>query len=115
MASSATISDTTPPASIRATRRAERGALLFAVKGCIGCHTHAAFPNARMQVGPDLTGLAMRAATSVPASTPARTCDSPFAIRAPIAHPASTAVMPDLRLSDDEVEALTAFLLSSTR
>src|SRR3977135_4235653 len=44
----------------------DRGLLLFATKGCIGCHTHAALPNARMQVGPSLTGLFDRAATRVP-------------------------------------------------
>ena len=94
----------------------ERGALLFATKGCIGCHTHAAFPNARMQVGPDLTGLALRAATRV-AGMDARAYVRQ-SLREPGAYSAasiSTAVMPDLKLSDEEVDALSAFLLSSTR
>ena len=94
----------------------ERGALLFATKGCIGCHTHAAFPNARMQVGPDLTRLALRAATRV-AGLDARAYVRQ-SLRDPGAYSAasiSTVVMPDLKLSDEEVEALSAFLLASTR
>ena len=93
----------------------ERGALLFATKGCIGCHTHAAFPNARMQVGPDLTGLALRAPTRV-AGMDARAYVRQ-SLREPGAYSAasiSTAVMPDLKLSDAEVDALSAFLLAST-
>jgi cytochrome c551/c552 len=94
----------------------ERGTLLFATKGCIGCHTHAAFPNARMQVGPDLTRLALRAATRV-AGLDARAYVRQ-SLRDPGAYSAasiSTVVMPDLKLSDEEVEALSAFLLASTR
>jgi cytochrome c551/c552 len=94
----------------------ERGALLFATKGCIGCHTHAAFPNARMQVGPELTGLPLRAATRVPG------LDARSYVRQSLREPgaysaasSSTAVMPDLDLSDAEVEALSAFLLASMR
>lgn len=92
----------------------ERGAFLFATKGCIGCHTHAAFPSARMQVGPDLTGLPLRAATRV-AGLDARAYVRQ-SLREPGAYSAassSTAVMPDLSLSDEDVDALTAFLLSS--
>ena len=90
----------------------ERGSLLFATKGCIGCHTHAAFPNGRMQVGPDLTALALRAATRV-AGMDARAYVRQ-SLREPGAYSApsiSTAVMPDLKLSDEEVESLSAFLL----
>jgi mono/diheme cytochrome c family protein len=92
----------------------ERGALLFATKGCIGCHTHAAFPSARMQVGPELTGLPLRAATRVPG------LDAVAYIRQSLREPSAyraattnTGVMPDLRLSDEDIEALSAFLLSS--
>lgn len=94
----------------------ERGALLFATKGCIGCHMHAAFPSARMQVGPDLTGLADRAASRI-AGLDARAYVRQ-SLRDPGAYSAasiSTAVMPDLRLSDEDVDALTAFLLAPTR
>jgi len=92
----------------------ERGAFLFATKGCIGCHMHAAFPSARMQVGPDLTGLPLRAPTRV-AGLDARAYVRQ-SLREPGAYSAassSTAVMPDLSLSDEDVDALTAFLLAS--
>ena len=111
-ASSATTSNTAPPAS---TVDAERGALLFAVKGCIGCHMHSAIPSARMQVGPDLTGLAVRAGARVEG------LDAVAYVRQSLRDPGayrasgSTVVMPDLHLSDAEVEALTSFLLSSSR
>jgi len=91
----------------------DRGALLFATKGCIGCHTHASFPNARMQVGPNLTGLPDRAATRV-ADLDARAYVRQ-SLRDPGAYrvPGYQVAMPDLHLSDAEIEALTAFLLSA--
>jgi cytochrome c551/c552 len=95
---------------------AERGALLFATKGCIGCHTHAAFPSARMQVGPELTGLPLRAAMRV-AGLDARAYVRQ-SLREPGAYRAAsnyTGVMPDLKLTDADVEALTAFLLTPAR
>ncbi len=90
-----------------------RGVLLFAVKGCIGCHTHASVPNARMRVGPDLTALADRAATRVAG------LDARAYVRQSLRDPGAyrvagyTAVMPDLHLSDADIESLTAFLLST--
>jgi mono/diheme cytochrome c family protein len=121
MASSASISNTATSNNITAPEPAsalttERGALLFATKGCIGCHTHAAFPNARMQVGPELTGLPLRAATRVPGLDARAYVQQ--SLREPGAYSAastSTAVMPDLKLSDEEVEALSAFLLALSR
>jgi cytochrome c551/c552 len=92
-----------------------RGALLFATKGCTGCHTHASFPNARMQVGPDLTVVADRAATRVTG------LDARAYIRQSLREPGAyrvagySALMPDLRLTDEQIDSLTAFLLSSTR
>ena len=92
-----------------------RGALLFATKGCIGCHTHASFPNARMQVGPDLTAVADRAATRVTG------LDARAYIRQSLREPGAyrvagySAVMPDLGLTDDQIDSLTAFLLSFSR
>ena len=117
-ASSATIRDVATdgtPTAEAPTPTAERGALLFAVKGCIGCHMHAAFPGARMQVGPDLTGLASRAGSSVAGLD--ATGYVRQSLREPGAYRASSgyAVMPDLGLSDEQVESLTAFLLSSSR
>jgi cytochrome c len=91
----------------------DRGSLLFATKGCVGCHMHAAFPTARMQVGPELTGLPDRAATRVTG------LDARAYIRQSLRDPGAyrvpgnyTTLMPDLHLSDDQIEALTAFLLS---
>ena len=104
---------TLEPASPLAT---ERGALLFATKGCIGCHMHAAFPNSRIQIGPNLTGLPLQAGMRV-AGLDARgyvqqSLRDPGAYRALSNY---TGVMPDLKLTDADVEALTAFLLTPTR
>ena len=109
-ASSAATSNTSPhlPAS---SPTSARGALLFATKGCVGCHTHASLPSARMQVGPDLTHLADRAATRVPG------LDARAYVRQSIREPGVYrvpgygAVMPDLGLSDADIDSLVAFLL----
>ncbi|SRR5258705_3748578 len=91
-----------------------RGALLFATLGCTGCHTHASFPNARMQVGPDLTAVAERAGTRVSG------LDARAYIRQSLREPGAyrvagfSALMPDLRLTDEQIDSLTAFLLSAT-
>ena len=100
---------------LRLSPAAERGASLFALKGCIGCHMHSAFPRAHMQVGPDLTGLADRASSRVAgldASAYVRQ-----SLREPGAYRASgsNAVMPDLGLTNEQIESLTAFLLTSSR
>src|SRR5688500_14581656 len=71
-------SNSATPLEPASTLAVERGALLFATKGCIGCHTHSAFPSARMQVGPELTGLPLRAATRVAGWMPAPMCDSRY-------------------------------------
>lgn len=102
-------------AATGATSETRRGALLFATKGCTGCHRQASFPQARMQVGPDLTALADRAATRV-AGLDARgyvwqSLRDPGAYRVA----GYTAAMPDLALSDEQIDALATFLLSSAR
>ena len=93
----------------------DRGALLFSAKGCVGCHTHAALPNARLQIGPDLTGLPDRAATRVTG------LDARAYVRQSLREPQAFIVsgyttirMPDLHLTDEEIESLTVFLLSPT-
>jgi cytochrome c oxidase subunit 2 len=111
-ASPATAVNDKAPSPAPAANR-DRGALLFATKGCVGCHMHAALPNAHMQVGPDLTGLPDRAATRV-AGLDARAYVRQ-SLREPQAFmvPGYSALMPDLHLSDEEIASLTAFLLSS--
>ena len=90
----------------------DRGALLFATKGCVGCHMHAALPNAHMQIGPNLTGLPDRAATRVAG------LDAHAYIRQSLREPQAYIVsgytlrMPDLHLSEEEIASLSAFLLS---
>ena len=50
--SQSTLTSFTPananPAAQPASAITSRGALLFATKGCTGCHTHASFPTARL-------------------------------------------------------------------
>ena len=115
-ASSATTTTTTASTSTSSAQpavAASRGALLFATKGCTGCHTHASFPNARMQVGPDLTAVADRAGTRVSG------LDARAYIRQSLREPGAyrvagySALMPDLGLTDEQIDSLTAFLLSS--
>ena len=66
-----------------------------------------------MHVGPDLTHLADRAATRVAG------LDAPAYVRQSIREPGAyrvpgyNALMPDLGLSDADIDALIAFLLSS--
>ena len=91
---------------------ASRGAQLFAAKGCIGCHAHASVPGARMEVGPDLTAVASRAGSRVAGLTAEAYVRQ--SLRAPGAYVVggyTTARMPDLQLTDVEIDALTAFLL----
>jgi cytochrome c oxidase subunit 2 len=89
-----------------------QGALLFATKGCTGCHMHASFPRARMPIGPDLTSLSARAGDRVAG------LDAAAYVRQSIREPGAyrvagfSTLMPDLGLSDAQIEALTAFLLS---
>ncbi|MDP9252745.1 MAG: cytochrome c [Chloroflexota bacterium] len=113
-ASSATTT-LSPAVQLAAANTTTRGALLFATKGCLGCHTHASFPNAHMQVGPDLTAVADRAGTRVAG------LDARSYIRQSLREPGAYrvagygAVMPDLGLTDEQIDSLTAFLLSSSR
>ena len=113
-ASSATTIDATS-SERPSSEAADRGALLFATKGCVGCHTHASFPSARTQVGPDLTAIAGRAPTRVSG------LDSRAYIRQSLREPGAyrvagyEALMPEIALTDLQIESLTAFLLSPTR
>jgi hypothetical protein len=75
---------------------------------------HAALPNARMQVGPNLTDLAARAATQV-AGLDARayvrqSLREPDAFRAANM---SNASMPVIPMTEEQLESLTEFLLAA--
>ena len=109
-------SPTTRAAAPSLTAGVQRGALLFAAKGCVGCHMHAAFPSARMHIGPDLTDLAARAAARVAG------LDAGAYVRQSLREPGlyrattiSSAVMPIIDLTDEQLESLTAFLLAPAR
>lgn len=91
---------------------AARGQQLFSAKGCVGCHAHAAVPGSHMAIGPDLTGLPERAGSWLPGQ------DALAYVRQSIRDPGrfvvpgySGVAMPDLDLSDSEIDALVAFLL----
>lgn len=89
-----------------------RGRSLFSAKGCIACHTKE--QQAVVQVGPALTGLRDRAAERRPG------LDAVAYVRESIRTPAAfiapgygNAAMPDLRLRDDEIDAIVAYLLGT--
>ena len=87
-----------------------RGALLFATKGCVGCHTHASLPNARMQVGPDLTHLMSRWTIGAGAAR-----NTPENLRAWVDDPSTLkrgALMPAMKLSRPDLDSVTAYLVS---
>jgi hypothetical protein len=68
-----------------------------------------------MQVGPDLTAVGERAGTRITG------LDARAYIRQSLREPGAyrvagySALMPDLRLTDEQIDSLTAFLLSSHR
>ena len=76
---------------------AARGKALFRAKGCAACHAHAAVESSDFEVGPNLTNY-----RADPAYLQ-RWLRDPQAVK-------PTTSMPNLHLSDDEVEALIAFL-----
>ena len=49
-----------PQANAQATSPAARGYALFKTKGCVGCHSIAGYPEAKGQIGPNLTHVASR-------------------------------------------------------
>lgn len=87
-----------------------RGRILFAGSGCTGCHSLDGVAT-EARIGPDLTGLASRAGDRVEGlGAPEYVAES---IRNPASFivPGFSPMMPDLRLSDEEIEALVDFLL----
>ncbi len=93
----------TPPPAVAAAATydpAAYGRALFQAKGCVGCHTHSAVnPGSGIAVGPELSS---------------RPLDPDF-LRSWLKDPAAVrpgTQMPNLRLSDEEIEALIAFLVN---
>ena len=91
----------------------ERGRSLFYAKGCVACHRSSGESGALGAIGPDLTGLASRAADRKPGTSAAAYVRE--SLRSPSAFlvPSFQVVMPDLGLSDEEIGALSAFLLGT--
>jgi cytochrome c oxidase subunit 2 len=92
----------------------ERGRMLFHVKGCVTCHRKAGEPRGNIgDVGPDLTGLAQRAADRRPGLGAVAYVHESLRTPGAFLVPGYSERMPDLGLSDIEVAALTAFLLGT--
>lgn len=87
----------------------QKGRALFVSKGCVACHTVEGVPGATGKVGPDLTTIASRPQIAgVVENTPdnlKRWLKNPPALKPGTA-------MPNLGLTDEEVENLVAFLLT---
>jgi mono/diheme cytochrome c family protein len=95
-----------PPAVAASTDLVANGRAIFTAKGCVVCHE-------RFQVGPDLRGLRARAGARVEG------LDAEAYVRQSVREPqaffagsTSGAVMPTLEVSDAELDALVAYLLS---
>lgn len=112
-----TASANSPPSSTTTVALADvslvaRGRSLFGAKGCVACHTKE--QQAIVQVGPALTGLRDRAAERRPG------LDAVAYVRESLRTPSAfivpgygNAAMPDLRLRDDEIDAIVAYLLGT--
>lgn len=92
-----------------------RARALFYAKGCVACHALAGESGAIGHVGPDLTGLAARAGDRRPGLTAVAYVRESLRTPSAFLAPGYQAVMPDLGLSDEEIDALSAFLLESTQ
>lgn len=122
LAFGATPSSDTPMATVGAkpeptggTSLVPVGENLFQAKGCNACHALAGLPG-RMPVGPDLTALGARAATSRPGlSAEEYVRESITDPRAFFALGPSGTQMPVIPLSELELDALVAFLLEPPR
>ncbi len=96
----------TPPAS---SADAAKGAQTFQTRGCASCHTIAGTP-AQAKVGPDLTHVGSRT-TIAGGMLP----NTPNELRAWLRNPTGVkpgALMPNLGLSNDELDGLVAYLQS---
>jgi cytochrome c oxidase subunit 2 len=103
-----------PQPNAQATSPAARGYALFKTKGCVGCHSIAGYPEAKGQIGPNLTHVASR--SSIVAgwlpNTPAnlqRWLRDPNAVKPD--NIMGTAIKAGT-LKEDEIAALSAYLRS---
>lgn len=101
-----TVTASAAPAAAAAYQVSE-GQALFLAKGCVTCHVHDQAPSngfVRVDIGPVLTHYAAQP-------------DSPF-LRQWLGNPASLrpeTLMPDLDLSEHEIDSLIAFLASGSQ
>jgi cytochrome c551/c552 len=99
-----------------ASSQVERGRTLFYAKGCVGCHKKQGEAG-EVSVGPDLTGLAVRAGHRKPGMSAEdyvyESIKTPSAFVVPDFAGLTPFGMPDLGLSDAEIDALTVFLLGT--
>lgn len=91
----------------------ERGRTLFYAKGCVSCHTKSGESRPIADVGPELTGLASRAADRRPGLTAQAYVRESLRTPSAFLVPGYEARMPDLGLREDEIDSLSAFLLGT--
>ncbi|MBI2939388.1 MAG: cytochrome c oxidase subunit II [Chloroflexi bacterium] len=97
------------PATTPADPLAARGAELFARGACVGCHTVDG-TNAKGKAGPNLTHFGNRATLAAGIAPNTRENLERWLADPPAFKPGS--LMPNLRLSQDDVQALAAYLQS---
>ncbi|HUQ17816.1 MAG TPA: cytochrome c [Candidatus Saccharimonadales bacterium] len=117
VALTATVPTTTAPVAAPAnpagtvSAQVAYGARLFAAKGCGGCHETGTVG----LVGPSLSGISRSAGTRRPGSSAEayirESIRRPQAFRSPLA-PSNGIEMPTLEVTDAELDALVAYLLS---
>ncbi len=104
---------TTPTAAAQPTQpaggggNAAEGTTLFTAKGCIACHTIQSIPAARGTIGPELTKVG--ANSQIAGTLPMNDDNLKKWLKDPPAVKPGT-VMPNLSLSDQEINSLVAFL-----
>ncbi|MGH7608128.1 MAG: c-type cytochrome, partial [Gemmatimonadales bacterium] len=89
---------------------AERGRRVFARSACIACHTVAGVPQARGTIGPDLTHVGGRSTIAAGLFPNRPEYLRPWIVNAPALKPG--ALMTPQALSDADLEALVAYLMS---
>ncbi len=104
----ATVTEKTPEVS-SVTDSSEKGKSFFISKACVGCHTIQGMPEAQGKVGPELTH---QASNSLILGILPNTEEN---LKEYLKDPAKVkpgSLMPNQYLTDSEIEALVAFLLT---